>query len=468
MYNTSSKKGRMTVAKVKTTFFCNNCGYESLKWFGRCPGCQQYNTMVEERVEKKTTNPRFSSISQSKKPQKIRDLKIDHTIRTKTNSKELNRVLGGGIVQGSLVLIGGDPGIGKSTLLLQVSDDASNHGTVLYVSGEESEQQIKARADRLGMTSDNILIYSENNLERIQQQVESIQPQFLVIDSIQTVYLDYITSAPGSVSQVRECTAQIMKIAKSKGIPTFIVGHVTKDGAIAGPRVLEHMVDTVLYFEGDNHYTYRILRAVKNRFGSTNEIGVFDMKESGLEEVENPAGIFIADRSHGYSGTAIMAAIEGTRPILLEIQSLLAPTSFNNPKRTASGLDYNKLSLLIAVIEKRLGINLQNLDAFVKVTGGAKVVEPAADLAIIMSLISSYNDIPIRPDNLFVGEVGLTGEVKRVSRLEERLKEAQKMGFKQAFVPKSDIEKIIIPSGITVTGIRHIREVMDIVFAKNF
>lgn len=455
------------MAKIKTTFFCNNCGYESPKWLGKCPGCQQYNTMVEELVQKKASKElRFTSISSMKRPQKIKELKIDETIRTKTQSNELNRVLGGGIVKGSLVLIGGDPGIGKSTLLLQVSSDISQYGTVLYVSGEESEHQIKSRADRLGITSDQLLIYSENNLELINQQVDAIEPSFLIIDSIQTVYLDYISSAPGSVSQVRECTAQIMKTAKSKGIPTFIVGHVTKDGAIAGPRILEHMVDTVLYFEGENHHTYRILRAVKNRFGSTNEIGVFDMKESGLEEVENPSGIFIADRSEGYSGTAIMAAIEGTRPMLLEIQALLAPTSFNNPKRTASGLDYNKLSLLIAVIEKRLGLNLQNQDAYVKVTGGAKVTEPAADLAIIMSIISSYRDIALSSLDVFIGEVGLTGEVKRVSRLEERCKEAYKMGFKRAFIPYHDIEKYQVPDGLTLVGVRNIRDVIKAVFEK--
>lgn len=452
------------MAKAKTLFFCQNCGYESPKWFGRCPGCHEYNTMVEEAVQKKTPDSRFSSISQSRHPQKISDLKVDRAIRLETASREFNRVLGGGIVQGSLVLVGGDPGIGKSTLLLQVSNDLSAFGPVLYVSGEESEEQIKARADRLGIHSEQILIFSENNLTLIQQQVEAIQPICLIIDSIQTVYLDYIASAPGSVSQVRECTAQIMRLSKSQGIPTFIVGHVTKDGAIAGPRILEHMVDTVLYFEGNNQYPYRILRAVKNRFGSTNEIGVFEMKETGLEEVENPAGVFIADRSTGYSGTAIVAAMEGTRPILLEIQSLLAPTSFNNPKRTASGLDYNKLSLLIAVIEKRLGFNLQHFDAFVKVTGGAKVVEPAADLAIIMSLISSYSDIPIDPGDLFIGEVGLTGEVKRVSRIEERLKEAYKLGFKRAFVPYSDVEKTKGLIGFQVMGIKTIREVMDIVF----
>lgn len=455
------------MAKVKTSFFCTSCGYESPKWMGKCPGCQEYNTMVEELKDPKKDDPRFSSISSTNRPQKIKELIIDESIRTKTRSQEFNRVLGGGIVKGSLVLIGGDPGIGKSTLLLQMSNDIGATGSVLYVSGEESEQQIKSRAERLNIHSENIYIYSENNLLQVMQQVEVMNPAFIIIDSIQTVYLDYISSAPGSVSQVRECTAQIMKLAKSKGIPTFIVGHVTKDGAIAGSRMLEHMVDTVLYFEGENHHTYRILRAVKNRFGSTNEIGIFDMKESGLEEVSNPSGIFIEDRSQGFSGTSIVASIEGTRPILVEIQALLSATSFNNPKRTASGFDFNKLSLLVAVIEKRLGVNLQNQDAFVKVSGGVKLVEPAADLAIVMSIVSSYKDLPINAYDVFIGEVGLTGEIKRVSKMEDRLKEAYKMGFRRAIIPDKDIEKYQLPKDFKLIGVRHITEVVKIAFAKD-
>jgi DNA repair protein RadA/Sms len=452
------------MAKVKTVYFCTECGYETPKWLGKCPGCHAYNTMVEELKEKKKTDQNFSSISSTSKPQLISELKIDDTIRTKTDMNELNRVLGGGIVNGSLVLIGGDPGIGKSTLLLQMSHSISKNHLVLYVSGEESEHQIKSRAERLGITSQNLYIYSENNLTTIFNQIDHIKPDFIIMDSIQTIYLDYISSAPGSVSQVRECTSNLMKLAKSKGIPTFIVGHVTKDGAIAGPRMLEHMVDTVLYFEGENHHTYRILRAVKNRFGSTNEIGIFDMKEGGLEEVLNPSGIFIEDRSKGYSGTAIVSTIEGTRPVLVEIQALLAPTSFNNPKRTASGIDHNKLSLLIAVLEKRLGFTLQNQDAFIKVTGGVKLVEPAADLAILMSIVSSYKNKALSSYDVFIGEVGLTGEIRRVSKVEERCKEAYKMGFRRAIIPNKDLDKYQLPNDLKLIGVNNINDVMEVAF----
>jgi DNA repair protein RadA/Sms len=455
------------MAKSKTVFFCSQCGHESPKWLGKCPGCHEYNSMVEELKGKKNPDQPFTSISSTTQPQKITDLKIDGSIRTKTEYKEFNRVLGGGIVQGSLVLIGGDPGIGKSTLLLQISASISQKATVLYVSGEESEQQIKSRATRLGITTGELYLFSENNLNLIINQIDLMQPEFIIIDSIQTIYLDYISSAPGSVSQVRECTSSLMKLAKSKGIPIFIVGHVTKDGSIAGPRMLEHMVDTVLYFEGDNHHTYRILRAVKNRYGSTNEIGIFDMKESGLEEVTNPSGIFIEDRSKGYSGTSIVSAIEGTRPVLVEIQALLSSTSFNNPKRTASGFDSNKLSLIIAVLEKRLGMNMQNQDAFVKVTGGVKLVEPAADLAILLSIVSSYKDKPLSPYDIFIGEVGLTGEIRRVSKVEERCKEAYKMGFKRAIIPNKDIEKYQLPSDFKLIGVNNINDVMKIAFNNN-
>lgn len=452
------------MAKIKTVFFCNECGYESPKWLGRCPGCNEYNTMVEEIKENKKSTQHFSSISNDSKPRKISELKMDHNIRTKTAYQEFNRVLGGGIVQGSLVLIGGDPGIGKSTLLLQMSGSISQHDVVLYISGEESEQQIKSRAERLHITSSNLYIYSENSLTTVLNQIEHLNPSFIIVDSIQTIYLDYVQSAPGSVSQVRECTSALMKVAKGKGIPTFIVGHVTKDGAIAGPRMLEHMVDTVLYFEGENHHTFRILRAVKNRFGSTNEIGIFDMKESGLEEVQNPSGIFIEDRSKGYSGTAIVPTIEGTRPVLVEIQALLAPTSYNNPKRTASGIDYNKLSLLIAVLEKRLGYLLQNHDAFVKVTGGVKLVEPACDLALLMSIVSSYKNKALSPYDVFIGEVGLTGEVRRTSKIEDRCKEAYKMGFRRAIIPNKDIDKFQLPKDLQLIGVQNIDEVMEVAF----
>jgi len=452
------------MAKAKTIYFCKECGNESLKWVGKCPGCGHYNTMVEEIKDTQKKSHHQNLLASNNRPQKIKELKVDDNIRIETSLKEFNRVLGGGIVLGSLVLIGGDPGIGKSTLLLQMSASVALKGTVLYVSAEESQHQIKSRAERLHIDCDDLYIYSENNLLSVINQVENLQPQYIIIDSIQTIYLDYIDSAPGSVSQVKECTQTLMKLAKTKNIPTFIVGHVTKDGGIAGPKMLEHMVDTVLYFEGDNQYTFRILRAVKNRFGSTNEIGVFDMREDGLIEVTNPSGIFLEDRSVGYAGTSVVASLEGTRPVLMEIQALLTSTSFNNPKRTASGIDNNKLSLLIAVIEKRLGYVLQNHDAYIKVTGGAKIVEPAADLGILMSIVSSYKNKPLSPYDVFIGEVGLTGEVRRVSRMEGRCQEAYKMGFKRAFIPKKDIEKYQLPKDFTVIGINNIDEVVKKAF----
>lgn len=452
------------MAKIKTVYYCSECGSESLKWVGKCPACGQYNTMVEEIKESKKKQNTLFQENVNNRPLKISEINLDEKVRIKTTFTEFNRVLGGGIVSGSLVLIGGDPGIGKSTLLLQMSGDIARNYKVLYASGEESHQQIKARAERLNINSDNIYIYSENSLASIIAQIEHINPQFIVIDSIQTTYLDYIDSAPGSISQVRECTHMLLKIAKGKNIPIFIVGHVTKDGAIAGPRMLEHMVDTVLYFEGDNHQTYRILRAVKNRFGSTNEIGVFDMREDGLIEVLNPTGIFIEDRSLGYSGTSVVCSLEGTRPILIEIQALLTPTTFNNPKRMASGVDNNKLSLLIAVIEKHLGYPLQNQDCYLKVTGGAKITEPGSDLAIIMSIISSYKNQPLKPEDVFIGEVGLTGEVRRSSRIESRCIEAHKMGFKRAFIPKKDSEKYQLPKDLEVIGVSNIEEVVKKAF----
>lgn len=445
------------MAKTKTIYYCTECGNESLKWVGRCPVCGEYNTMVEGIKEPKNEIIIHSPITI---PEKLKDLKIDEKIRIKTNINEFNRVLGGGIVSGSLVLIGGDPGIGKSTLLLQVSESIAQHGKVLYVSGEESLQQIKSRAQRLNIQSDNLYIYAETNLTNVITQVENLQPQFLIIDSIQTIFLDYIDSTPGSVPQVKECTQTLMKLAKTKNIPTFIVGHVTKDGAIAGPRLLEHMVDTVLYFEGDNNLSYRILRAVKNRFGSTNEIGVFEMRETGLIEVENPSGVFLEDRSLGYAGTSVVATMEGTRPVLVEIQALLTPTSFHNPKRMASGLDNNKIALLIAVLEKHLGFVLQNQDAYIKVTGGTKITEPGCDLAILMSIVSSYKNKPLNPSDVFIGEVGLTGEIRRATRIEARCQEAHKMGFKRAFVPKKDMDKYQVPKGFTLVGVTNIKEVV--------
>ena len=455
------------MAKIKTIYYCSECGNESLKWVGKCPTCGQFNTMVEEIKEQKKKHNNLYQENKKNSPLKICDLNLDEKVRIKTTMNEFNRVLGGGIVIGSLILIGGDPGIGKSTLLLQMCGSIARDQKLLYASGEESLQQIKTRAERLHINSQNIYIYSENNLVSIINQIEHIKPQFIIIDSIQTIYLDYINSAPGSISQVRECTHTLLKIAKSKNIPTFIVGHVTKDGCISGPRMLEHMVDTVLYFEGDNHQSYRILRTVKNRFGSTNEIGVFDMREEGLIEVLNPSGIFLEDRSLGYSGTSVVCSLEGTRPMLIEIQVLLTPTTFNNPKRMASGVDHNKLSLLIAVIEKHLGYTLQNQDCYLKVTGGAKVSEPGCDLAILLSIVSSYKNLALSPEDIFIGEVGLTGEIKRTSRIESRCLEAYKMGFKRAFIPKKDSEKYQLPEDFIVIGVNNLDEVVKKAFNKS-
>lgn len=381
--------------------------------------------------------------------------------RIETDFGELNRVLGGGIVPGSLVLIGGDPGIGKSTLLLQVSALMSNKGhRVLYISGEESIRQTKLRAERLGVTSEELYIYSETNLEYLHQTIEEVQPKFVIVDSIQTVHHPEVTSAPGSVSQVRECTAELMRIAKTKNIAIFLVGHVTKEGQIAGPRILEHMVDTVLYFEGERHHNHRILRSQKNRFGSTNEIAIFEMLQNGLKEVLNPSELFLQERSQGAPGSVIVASMEGTRPILVEIQSLVTPTSFNYPKRMATGVDQNRVQLLMAVLEKRMGMMLQSQDAYIKVAGGVKLDEPAIDLALLTSIVSSFKDEAPKPTDCFIGEVGLTGEVRRVTRIEQRVQEAAKLGFQRVFIPASNIGGWEFPDGIYVIGVETIADAL--------
>ena len=453
-----------SMAKTKTKFICHSCGYESAKWMGKCPGCGAWNTMVEETIKKPAANRRtaFSHSVQNEckslhlslqlKQQKSRELK-----RNLANS----RVLGNGIVKGSLVLIGGDPGIGKSTLLLQVSAQlADSKENVLYISGEESVKQTKLRADRLGINSPTLHVLSETDMEYITSSIEEMNPSFVVVDSIQTVYQSDITSAPGSVSQVRECTAELMRIAKTKGIPIFIVGHVTKEGSIAGPRLLEHMVDTVLYFEGERHHTFRILRAVKNRFGSTNEMGIFEMREEGLTEVLNPSEIFLEERSAGAAGSSVVASMEGTRPVLVEIQALISPTSFGNPRRMATGIDHNRVSLLMAVLEKRVGLLLQNQDAYLKVAGGVKLDEPAIDLAVAVSIASSFRDTPPHPTDCFIGEVGLTGEVRRVSRIEQRVQEAAKLGFKRMIIPSANVEGWTKPKGIEVVGVENVAEAL--------
>ena len=440
---------------------CNDCGYESAKWMGRCPGCGNWNTMVEE-VEVVSKGPRGAfqhSTSTTQKAVPLINVETMEESRIITDMGELNRVLGGGIVPGSLVLIGGDPGIGKSTLLLQVSALLSNKGQrVLYMSGEESVRQTKLRAERLGVKSEELYIYSETNLEFLNNTIEEVQPKFVVVDSIQTVHHPEVTSAPGSVSQVRECTAELMRIAKTKNIAIFLVGHVTKEGQIAGPRILEHMVDTVLYFEGERHHNHRILRSQKNRFGSTNEIAIFEMLQGGLKEVLNPSEMFLQERSQGAPGSTIVASMEGTRPILVEIQSLVTPTSFNYPKRMSTGVDQNRVQLLMAVLEKRMGMMLQAQDAYIKVAGGVKLDEPAIDLAVLTSIVSSFKDQAVKPTDVFIGEVGLTGEVRRVSRIEQRVQEAAKLGFQRAFIPASNIGGWEFPEGIRVVGVETIGE----------
>lgn len=442
---------------------CTECGYESAKYLGKCPSCGRWNTFEEEIIAtERDSRSRVSLTNETPKALPIKDVKVENTGRTQIALEEFNRVLGGGIVPGSLVLIGGDPGIGKSTLLLQVSAELNQiGGVVLYVSGEESPGQIKMRAQRLTISDTDFYIYGETDLSLIEETIIDLKPDYIVIDSIQTMFHPKIDSVAGSVSQVRESTALLMQLAKTNNVTIFLVGHVTKEGNIAGPRMLEHMVDTVLYFEGERHQSYRILRAVKNRYGSTNEIGVFEMREEGLREVLNPSELFLEERLDGASGSAVVSAMEGTRPILVEIQSLVTPTAFGNAKRTASGLDYNRVSLIMAVLEKRVGLLLQNYDAFLKTAGGVKLNEPAIDLAIAVSLASSYRDAETSPSDCFVGEIGLTGEIRRVSNIETRINEAAKLGFKRIFVPKNNLGDWETPDNIEVIGCLTLQEVIN-------
>lgn len=456
------------MAKVKTRYVCQNCGYVSPRYLGRCPNCSEWNTLVEE-VEQKSAavkaTPRVTLTGTTNAPQKIDTIKISQTPRVDTKNGELNRVLGGGVVPGSMVLIGGDPGIGKSTLLLQVSGSLSDQGgKLLYVSGEESANQIKMRAQRLGVSGSEFYLYPETDMGSILQNIEDLKPDYVIIDSVQTMQMPEVTSAVGSVAQIREVTTALMQVAKTNGITIFIVGHVTKGGAIAGPKILEHMVDTVLYFEGDMHRTYRILRAVKNRFGSTNEIGVFEMRDGGLVEVPNPSEIFLEERLSGATGSAVVVSMEGTRPILAEIQALVTPTAFGNAKRTTTGLDHNRVSLIMAVLEKRAGLLLQNQDAYLKAAGGVKLDEPAIDLAIAMSLVSSYRDQQTAPDDCFIGELGLTGEIRRVTRIDQRIAEAAKLGFKRVFIPQNNLNGLELPTNIDVVGVKTISEALRHVF----
>ena len=458
------KKEESIIAKKKTTFVCQNCEYHSPKYLGRCPNCGAWSSFVEEVKVTEVKNARVSLTGEKSRPMKLAEVTSIDVNRTKTDMEEFNRVLGGGVVPGSLVLIGGDPGIGKSTLLLQVSTQLSHKGTVLYVSGEESAEQIKLRAERLGDIDSEFYLYAETNMQSIRAEIEKIQPDFLIIDSIQTVMSPEISSVQGSVSQVREVTAELMQLAKTNNIATFIVGHVTKEGTLAGPRMLEHMVDTVLYFEGERQHTFRILRAVKNRFGSTNEIGIFEMRSGGLVEVLNPSQVFLEERLDGATGSAIVVTMEGTRPILAEVQALVTPTVFGNAKRTTTGLDFNRVSLIMAVLEKRCGLLLQNQDAYLKSAGGVRLDEPAIDLAVAVAIASSYKEKPTNPQECYIGEIGLTGEIRRVNRIEQRLNEASKLGITKIFVPKNCLSGLTIPQGIQVIGVTTVSEVLKKVF----
>lgn len=448
------------MAKAKTVFFCKECGNESPKWLGQCPFCREWDTFVEEPVIKKGV-PSYSN-KELKEPVLLSTVKAESEARVSSEIGELDRVLGGGIVAGSLVLVGGDPGIGKSTLLLQMCREIVNKGRkVIYITGEESQGQIKMRAERLGAFSGELLLLCETNLDLIEAVVDKHKPNIIVIDSIQTMYKEDIASAPGSVGQVREATGALMRLAKGTGITIFIIGHVTKEGMVAGPRVLEHMVDTVLYFEGDNYASYRILRAVKNRFGSTNEIGVFEMQGSGLIEVKNPSEYMLKGRPEGEPGSVVSSSIEGTRPILVEVQALTSRTSFNMPRRTAAGTDYNRVSLLMAVLEKRLGIQLGDCDAYVNVAGGMRITEPAIDLAIVTAILSSFRNITINSSTILFGEVGLTGEIRAVNMADQRVAEAAKMGFKTCILPKANEGNIKATTDIKLIGVKNLQEVLD-------
>lgn len=460
----NSNERRITIAKKKTTFVCQECGYNSPKYLGRCPNCSSWSSFVEEVEVAEVKNARVSLTGEKTRPVKLNQVTSSQDTRVKTNMEEFNRVLGGGVVPGSLVLIGGDPGIGKSTLLLQVSTQLANKGTVFYISGEESAEQIKLRSERLGDIDNEFYLYAETNMQSIRAEIEKIQPDFLIIDSIQTVMSPEISSVQGSVSQVREVTAELMQLAKTNNIATFIVGHVTKEGTLAGPRMLEHMVDTVLYFEGERQHTFRILRAVKNRFGSTNEIGIFEMRSGGLVEVLNPSQVFLEERLDGATGSAIVVTMEGTRPILAEVQALVTPTVFGNAKRTTTGLDFNRVSLIMAVLEKRCGLLLQNQDAYLKSAGGVRLEEPAIDLAVAVAIASSYKEKPTNPQECYIGEIGLTGEIRRVNRIEQRLNEASKLGFTKIFVPQNSLSGLTIPQGIQVIGVTTVSEVLKKVF----
>ena len=447
------------MAKTKTVFYCTECGSESPKWQGRCAACGAWNTMVEH-IEKPSASGRAKSapVGQSRTAQKLSCIESDNEIRFSTGMGELDRVLGGGAVAGSLVLVGGAPGIGKSTLLLQICKSLCNGRKVLYVSGEESEKQLKMRALRIGTQPEDLFVLSETRLSDILEATDSLSPDILIVDSVQTLYREENDSAPGSVSQVKDCTMALMQLSKSEGITVFVVGHINKDGAIAGPKVLEHMVDCVLYFEGDPNTSYRLLRAAKNRFGSTNEIGVFEMADVGLVEVPNPSKMLLEGRPEGASGTCVACVMEGTRPVLAEVQALVSKTSFNVPRRTADGFDFNRAALLLAVAEKRCNMKLSAFDAYINVIGGLRLDEPGADLPVVLAIASSYRDVVVPNDLVAIGEVGLTGEIRSVSNLNQRLGEVARLGFKTCIIPRNGSEKLEIPSGLTVYRVKNLQE----------
>ncbi len=444
---------------AKTVFVCSSCGYESTKWLGKCPACNEWNSFYEEKLSTKDAKTKNSD-KKITAPKKLNEVVGKDSVRTLTGIGELDRVLGGGIVTGSLILVGGEPGIGKSTLILELCDKMQGEGKVLYVSGEESAEQVKIRADRLGIKNENILFLAETDIELIENHILEIKPKLVIIDSIQTMYSDEISSAAGTVSQVREITARIMRICKGNDITTIIIGHVTKEGNIAGPRVLEHMVDTVLYIEGERYFSYRILRSVKNRFGSTNEIGMFEMQNEGMVEITNPSSVLISEREDNPSGSVIVASMEGTRPLLIELQALTTPTVFGLPRRTANGIDYNRLTLLVAVLEKRAGLSLGSQDIYLNVVSGIRINEPAVDLGMIIAVASSFKNISIEKSTVIIGEVGLTGEVRAVNLIDKRLKEAEKLGFKKCIIPESNKKLLKEKYKLDIIGVRTVNEAM--------
>jgi len=449
------------VAKIQTKYVCQSCGYVSPRWVGKCPNCNEWNTFVEEASSPLRLSKKPVGAASKIEPIPMDELESQDVPRVKTNIEEFDRVLGGGLVPGSLILLGGDPGIGKSTLMMQIALKLKGQ-VILYISGEESVRQIKLRAERLEADdTKSILLLAETNLDLILDVIERNPPDLIIVDSIQTMYRPGLESAPGSVSQVRESTALLLRLAKTQGIPIFVIGHVTKEGVIAGPRVIEHMVDTVLQFEGEAHYAYRILRALKNRYGSTNEIGIFEMHDSGLREVKNPSEAFLSERRYGTSGSTVVSSIEGSRPILIEVQALVTPTSYGMPQRNTTGFDYRRLSLLLAVLEKRVGLRLGSQDVFVNIAGGVRIDEPAVDLGIATSITSSLRDIPVDSSSVAVGEIGLGGEIRTVGHVEKRVQEAAKLGFKKVIIPHNNLKRVKGQDGIEIIGVHTVNEAME-------